>query len=173
MYKLSIIILPFILTACAVAPPINLNNQEEIKTNTKVVIDSFKNETKYELPSIRVPLENSMNNISLNVRPFVFKSGKDKTYFLANDVYYYGKWRFYKEAVDSNGVKLEFKKISSDVVGCRSVMGCELTESVAVILTESYLRSVSNKGLTYRIYAGNIKHDITISSAVLKNMMEY
>lgn len=171
---LMIIFSCIIFTGCTAFKPIDVNNKEEIRLNTKIEKDDFKNQTIFYLPSFNVPMKKSIYNLGINVKPVVFKSSDSRDYYLTQVLSYYGEWRRYSEAVDEKGKSLPFIKIKNNVESCRSALGCEQSEQVAIKLPKEYIERHASTGFKYKIYAGGgISHEIYITPQILQAMLSF
>lgn len=163
-----------IFSGCTAFKPVDLNNKEEIRLQTKIEKDDFKKQTVFHLPNIHVSMQKSIYNLGITVKPVVFKETDSSSYYLNHILSYYSEWRRYYEAVDEAGRNLPFIKIKSNVESCRGSLGCELSEQVAIKLPKEYIEHHASTGIKYKIYgAGGISHEIYITPQILQAMLSF
>lgn len=113
--------------------------------------DSFRKVTSYVGPQYDV----SQNTAAI-IRAWKQDGEKSRRYQVYVLSTYTGDWRFYNQAYDSDGRKLEIIHISQKPSNC-SRYGCLLEEHVGLTVDEGYLRRAANSGIKVKIYgqAGN------------------
>lgn len=85
---------------------------------------------------------------------------------LSHQVYvadtYYGGWRFYQSATDSDGKDLEFTSINRSVGTCGRYTGCSHNEHVGISVSKAYLESKKTTGMRFRVYGKGGQETFTL-----------
>jgi len=91
---------------------------------------------------------------SITNRIFIRAYKYDKTKSVEYQVYiqdaYFGNWRYYDKAYNSDGIKMDFLSIYKEVKTCTSGQ-CALEEHVALNVTPKYLLAHQNTGIQVKI----------------------
>lgn len=140
------IIVTLILCSCVTpAPRIDINNPQEVASAISINHDNFKKLTNYKGPDA-----SSNINDKLFIRARKNDSNDRVDYQIYVMDYYYGDWRFYNSAYDSNGNRLDTIIISRDVVSCDEY-GCSHEEHMGLNVTRDYLENNQNAGIRFKI----------------------
>lgn len=138
-----------LLTACMTPAPAPaawhpLTDSAQVAAATRVTHDDYKKATAF------VGANASENN-SLYLRGW----RDDRTKALDLQIYatsfYSGEWRFYGEAYDSDGSKLDFISIDKKVDSCGSARGCYYEEAVGLNVSRAYLEAHKETGIRYKV----------------------
>jgi hypothetical protein len=83
---------------------------------------------------------------------------------------FFDKWGFISNALDTDGVSHDVVKISSDTDCSHSdLLGCKLTETIGVALTEKFLNKYIN-GFEIKVY-GTKEKIIKVSGEAVKGFV--
>lgn len=148
--------LPFLVVisaACALSAcvtyvtepkPVLLTDATTIASITKIKHDEFKKITVYE--GANATLGGTQNLRAIR---------DDATGLTEYQIYrvstYTKQWRFYSEAYDDSGAKLDFKSIDKSVTNCSSDYECYYHETVGIKVTRDYLDRKAESGIRYKI----------------------
>lgn len=136
------------ITGC-VTTPIDWNNQQQFARaeGTKVEHDNLKNITMFSGPYYKVSYDNF-----IYLRAWKNDISSETTYQIYVRAGYYGDWRNYNSAYDSNGNQMDFQYISKDVDVCSGTSSqCNHVEHVGINVTRSYLEKHIKSGLSFKV----------------------
>jgi hypothetical protein len=125
-------------------PPALFTDYQRAAAATKVTRDEFKKTTKYQGA-------NASTNNSLFLRAWKDDKTKEMTYQIYLTSFYGDRWRFYSEAYDSNGSRLDFTSIDKKVDSCNGDRGCYFEETVGLNVSRKYLEENAETGIGYKI----------------------
>lgn len=134
------------LAACAPLPQAKLLTATDWQARVKTKYDEFKKVTTYEGGEISRSYVDAMF-----LRAWRYDSKRDEVvYQIYVADYYNGEWRFYDEAWDSNGKRLDTTLIARKVGSCTS-SGCNHFEHVGVNVTKAYLEQAQAEGVRFKL----------------------
>lgn len=137
----------FLFSGC-VGPQINWSNSNQIAESVKVTRDEFKKLTKYRGPTFRIGVLGEPTYLFL--RAFKLDKAEKIVCQIYIQVHYWGDWRFYKYAHDSEGKKMDFTLIDRKVGTCGPGR-CSKDEHIALNVTKSYLEAHKDTGIRVQI----------------------
>jgi hypothetical protein len=65
--------------------------------------------------------------------------------------FYSGQWRFYREAYDSDGNRLDFVSIDRKVASCSGGSGCYYEETIGLNVSRKYLEDHKATGIRFKV----------------------
>lgn len=135
-----------ILSGCAASPPrLDLNNQQAVASAISVQHDDFKKVTQFKGPNAYPD-----STGQLFIRAWKPDDTDTTIYQIYVMDFYYGDWRFYSSAYDSNGSLLDLKEISREIRSCRGGR-CSFEEHVGLNVTREYLDKNQESGIRFKI----------------------
>lgn len=167
-WKIGVIIAnTLILTACgAMGPKINWNDPQSITEMIRVERDDYKKITYITGPNLITDSGHYSGDSLL-----IFAAKPDVGGNIGYQIYimdhYYGNWRFYDSAYDSNGNRLETITVSRETVKCGST-GCIHDETLSIIVTRAYLENNQSSGIRFKVSGKGGEEEYSIHSAYIK-----
>ena len=135
-----------VLSACvATAPKLNVYDTQAVANAVSATRDDFQKTVDYSGPNIAT----GFGGI-LIIRAWKFEKTNEIKYQIYVADYYDGEWRFYDNAYDSNGERLDTTLISRKVEDC-SRYGCSHTEHVGLNITKEYLEKNKDSGINFKL----------------------
>lgn len=136
-----------LLTACLA--PITIPQPEPLLTDpvrvaarTQIKRDEYKKMTNFTGA-------NAVKYGTLFIRAWRDDKTNKTDFQIYADSYYSGGWRFYQEAYDSDGNRMDFVSIDRKVVSCRG--GCSYEETVGMSVTRKYLEDHQDTGIRFKV----------------------
>jgi hypothetical protein len=123
-------------------PPKLLSSATDVAAATKVEHDEYKKTTSFTGA-------NASQYNTLLIRGWRDDKTKTARFQIYADSFYAGQWRFYNDAYDSDGNRLEFTSIDRKVVSCRG--GCTYTETVGLTVSRKYLEEHQETGIRFKV----------------------
>jgi len=167
--KILIIAITLLLTGCLLPrqEPSNINwsNPDETRSRVEIKNDEFTKQIDYTGPNVIDPYYSSDY---LMMRAWEKASKINYQVYVAD--HYYGDWRFYNRAFDSDGNKLDFVLISKKVLDCYS--GCTFSEHAGLNVTEAYLRKHTETGLKFKIIGKAGEEVFTLPGGYIKGFLD-
>ena len=167
MRALALAVSAVVLSACAGQPQQprpNLSDPAIVKRLTVVSHDNYKKTTSYQGPNFAA---NTTEAVLL--RATKLDDGK-----FVYQVYvrhsYYGQWRFYSQAHDIDGNKLELVSISREVGSCRG--GCDFYEDVGITIKRDYLQQRADRGLDFKISGAGGEVEVRLNGGYVSGFLQ-
>jgi len=133
-----------ITTIPAPQPKPLLTDYNVAASATSVTHDEYKKTTNF------VGANASQYN-ALYLRGWRDDRTKTSSFQLYATSFYSDQWRFYREAYDSDGNKLDFISIDRKVDSCNGGRGCYFEETVGLNLSRQYIEDHQNSGIRFKI----------------------
>jgi hypothetical protein len=138
-----------LLSACVTYVPAPLpkpliTDPAQASAMTRVTRDEYKKMTKFEGA-------NASQYNSLYLRGWRDDRTKVATFQIYATSFYGDQWRFYGEAYDSDGNRLEFISIERKVDSCDGARGCYYRETVGLNISRKYLEDHQETGIRYKV----------------------
>lgn len=121
-----------------------LTDPQAAASETRISHDEFKKITTF-LGA------NASEYNTLRLRAWKQDSDNSVNYQIYLTSFYNVQWRFYNEAYDSKGSKLDFVSIDRKVSSCSGSGGCYYEETVGLNVTRKYLEENQDTGIRYKI----------------------
>jgi hypothetical protein len=160
----TIILLAALLAGCvSTQPKIDTSNSQAVLSNINIEHDNYKKATKYSGPEI------DTGSGAVFIRAFHDHKSNIVAYqiYLA-DQYRSTQWRFYSDAYDSDGTRLETNVIDRKVFDCAKYTGCFYTEHIGINIPESYLETKKNTGINIKVSGKAGEKIISIPAGYVK-----
>ena len=138
-------------------------NPIETINRTTVERDDFKKMVRYKAPNL------SNNSEALFLRAWESDNSNQTLFQVYIRDAFYGQWRFYDSAYDSDGNELKLTSISKVVGSC--VYGCILSESVGININEYSISNYLKSGLTLKLYGSGGSEIFTIPAAYIQGFL--
>jgi hypothetical protein len=147
-YHLAAALLISLATACATAAPAQpwalLTDPAQAAAATRATHDEYKKTTNF------VGANASQYN-QLHLRGWRDDKAKSVTFQIYATSFYSTQWRFYSEAYDSDGNRLEFVSIDKKVDSCNGPSGCYYEEAVGMNVPRKYLEDHQDTGIRFKV----------------------
>lgn len=142
---LAIILLTGCVTYAPAPPPwAPLTDPTKVSLATRVTHDEYKKTTNF------IGANASEHN-QLHLRGWRDDRTKVASFQLYATSFYSDHWRFYNEAYDSDGNKLDFISIDKKVDSCSGGRGCYFEETVGLNVSRKYLDEHQDTGIHYKV----------------------
>ena len=154
-----------LLAGCA-APPrpaVNISDPAQVTRAVKVDRDEFKKVTTYEGPDA-----GGSSRDTWILRAQVAPTWTIYQFYIVAN--YTGDWRFYDEAYDSDGKRLELTRVAQKVRACSSI-GCNKDEHVAALLSKKYLEDHAQTGIRIQVSGRGEKQAYFLSPAYVQGFL--
>ena len=151
------------LSSCIPVQKIDWNSSAEIAQAITVEHDEFEKITTYKGPKYEVNPDESFPALRtfLFLRAWKPDSLPVVTYHIyVRACYRSVDWRFYEQAYDSDGKRLDTTVIDRDVVDC-SGYRCYYAEHVGININKEYLENHANTGIRFKL-AGRAGEEVFI-----------
>jgi hypothetical protein len=163
---LSLLTALLMLSGCiSSGPQLNTNDEQAVAKAISTQRDDFKKMTNYKGPNAATELFDQL---------FIRAWKHDKLDAVSYQIYvldhYYGDWRFYQTAFDSNGSNLNVTQISRDVSSCNRY-GCAKEEHLAVNLSRDYLEKNKETGIRFKLSGKAGEEVFFIPSGYIKGFL--
>jgi len=170
--KNVMILMVFLLVGCAVNPTsmVNYSDSQTVASLVTSDTDDYKKITIFRAPNIAKLPEtieykanqylqgDSPENSKVYLRAIRSTEGKQLTvyqlYISSNYLASRNSWKFYNEAIDSNGKKLKMNIIDRKVGDCGQY-GCSLEETLGITMLKQDLEEYALTGLKVKLYSKN------------------
>lgn len=163
----SLLGLAVLLTGClATTPKLNLNDSQAIASAISVRTDSFKKQVNFSGPNVAKD-----ETDDLHIRAWKFEKTGDISYQIYIADYYYGDWRFYDAAYDSNGDRFDTTKISREVGSCNKY-GCSHVEHLGLNVSKQYLEKNASTGISFKVSGKAGEQVFYIPSAYVQAILQ-
>jgi hypothetical protein len=135
-----------------------------VSVKTVVKHDDFKKTTNYTGANA-----SQYNQLFIRAwRPDVTQKTEYQIYFTS---FYGGGWRFYNEAYDTNGTKMDFLSIDRHVSSCSGGYGCNYEETMGLNVTREYLTANQNTGIKFKVTGKAGEAVFTLPAAYVKGFL--
>jgi hypothetical protein len=143
IYRLAAIALLFSpLSGCLGPQPI-LTDDAQVAVMTRATHDEYKKTTSFK--GVNASRDNYL--VLRGWRDDRTKSTEFQVYITS---YYSGQWRFYSEAYDSEGNRLDFVSIDQHVASCGSY-SCRYSETIGLNVSRQYLEDHRTTGIRFKV----------------------
>lgn len=145
----------FVFVAGCAGPQINWADSNQISASVTSTRDDFKKRIEFNGPHYdgakRVESDGMFLFAKVFLRAYKFDKEKELTYQIYTYETYYNDWRFYNQAYDSDGKKLDFVPITQKVGSCGPGR-CSKDEHVAINVTKDYLIAHQVGGISFKVF---------------------
>lgn len=149
MKKFLFLSLILSVVACApITPQVDVNNQQAVSDAITTEYDEFRKITSFKAPEI---IQTDRNRLLLRA----FKEDSGNTIYQIYTANMSNGWVFYNSVYDSDGNKLNFTKISSQVVSCVGGGRCLVREDIGVNISRDYLEKHQSTGIRFKASGRN------------------
>ena len=162
------VLISAVLSGCAATPNVSSMSPSDIEQ--KVLVNNSEFDANIRLTGMNLKkVEESgfltgYDYINYMTRSWVNKETSSVTHQVYISIAYAaGGWRFYNSATLKGGDPLEFTSINRDVVGCQGgtyVSSCNYKETIGINLTDDFLQSKSDDGISFRISSQSGKENV-------------
>lgn len=170
-YSVNLLLGFFILAAGCAGPQINWSDSNQIIASITTTRDDFKKRTEYVGPHYDGAKKVESDGMFLFAKVFLRAYNYDKTPGLTYQIYtyetYYNDWRFYNQAYDSDGKKLDFVPVTQKVGSCGTAR-CSKDEHVAINVTKDYLIAHQDTGLSFKIFGKADEREWSLPGSYIK-----
>lgn len=135
-------VLVIMICGCSVTSTSDLWHKDIVFQNITVKHDSFRNETSYTTPSLKI--ENMLINKTWFLRTYKHQESALFTQVYVTISYLDDAWRYLGNAT-SNGESFPTRSIRQDVTSCNSAMLCNYQEDIIITVSLDKLKSLMNE----------------------------
>lgn len=155
------------LAACATTHP-DWSNPGSAAAGTTVERDDFKKVTSWVGPNCA-----SARWDYVVLRAFREAGGAAAYQIYVMDYYDDGAWRFYDQAYDSQGRKMDLSVLARDVGHCSGTgAGCSHFETIGLRVTREYLEAAASTGIHFQVEGRRGKAQFVVPAGYVQGFLQ-
>lgn len=164
-WKTLLVATSLILSGCVSQPKINWTIPEETQNRVQIENDEFEKTIKYRGPDVSEGID------AVFIRAWNDLKTKTTSYQIYVSDYYWGDWRFYRTAYDSDGNNLDTTLIDRDIGSCGQYR-CSHYEHVGLNVTREYLEKHTASGIRFKLSGKAGEEIFSIPGAYIKGFLD-